>query len=154
MYSNKVFSLKYPSKRGNIVLPGKVFLLKYPYQFPSFGGVSPKATGWSIPNRLKILIAPMPTLASLIENNIQSLHKITYQVHDLLAPYKHKKIASVVLGCTHYCFIKDIISEYLNSKTYDGNLGVAKRLYVLLKNNNLIENSGSGGIEFRNKLKS
>ena len=35
---------------------------------------------------------------------------------------------SVVLGCTHYVFIKEQIQSFYGTPTYDGNAGIAKRL--------------------------
>lgn len=42
--------------------------------------------------------------------------------------------ASVVLGCTHYVFIKDQIQAFYNAPTYDGNAGMAKRLCNFVDN--------------------
>lgn len=44
------------------------------------------------------------------------------------------KPASVVLGCTHYVFIKAQIQSFYNAPTYDGNAGMAKRLCDLVDN--------------------
>lgn len=38
----------------------------------------------------------------------------------------------VVLGCTHYVYIKDKIKEFYGCDVVDGNYGVAKRLFTLL----------------------
>ena len=42
--------------------------------------------------------------------------------------------SSVVLGCTHYVYLKEKISRFYGCKTYDGNDALAKRLADLLKN--------------------
>ena len=39
----------------------------------------------------------------------------------------------VVLGCTHYSFLKREISEFYNVEVLDGNRGVAHRLQIVLK---------------------
>jgi len=98
--------------------------------------------------RPQIIITPMPRLAPLIEDNILSLHKITQKIHQMLAPYKRRNIESIVLGCTHYCFIKNTVAEFLSAKIYDGNIGAAMRLYDLLKSQNLINRKGYCTIEF------
>lgn len=40
---------------------------------------------------------------------------------------------SVVLGCTHYVYMKEQIAAYYKTKTYDGNEGMAKRLRYYLE---------------------
>lgn len=52
-------------------------------------------------------------LASLIENN--QLKDINNILDEYLSPYKDK-LDLLVLGCTHYPIIKDIISNYFNNK--------------------------------------
>ncbi len=41
--------------------------------------------------------------------------------------------ASVVLGCTHYIYIKEKISSFYRAPTYDGNEGIRKRLLSVLR---------------------
>lgn len=51
------------------------------------------------------------------------------------APYFPKaEPSSVVLGCTHYIFLKERIAAYYGCDVYDGNGGVARRLQTALKN--------------------
>ena len=40
--------------------------------------------------------------------------------------------ASVVLGCTHYVYLKERIAAYYNCRVYDGNEGMARRLATLI----------------------
>ena len=42
------------------------------------------------------------------------------------------KPAAVVLGCTHYIYIKQFIEDFYGCKTYDGNEGIAERLVSVL----------------------
>lgn len=50
-----------------------------------------------------------------------------------------KEITSIVLGCTHYPFIKEEISSVLNKEVvfYDGGDGVSRRLESILDMNNI-----------------
>lgn len=96
----------------------------------------------------KIILAPQPRLATLIEENINNLYKIKSQVEDILLPYVDNNIESIVLGCTHYCLIKDQIQSIFNAKIYDGNAGVAARLYHLLNQNKLLSRKFGGSIKF------
>lgn len=70
-----------------------------------------------------------PDLASYIENNIFALNR--EKIFSLLP----KNAAdSVVLGCTHYGFIKKEIREFYGCPVYDGVEGTAKRLCEILGN--------------------
>lgn len=59
---------------------------------------------------------------------------------------------AVVLGCTHYIFIKEQIRRFYNCEVYDGNEGVAKRLETTVAHFACVspsfsENSPACGIE-------
>ena len=60
--------------------------------------------------------------------------------------YKDKNIDSIVLGCTHYPYIKDIIYSKFKCDLLDGSLGVSKEVKRQLELNNLVTNSGSGEV--------
>lgn len=66
-------------------------------------------------------------LAGVIEKNIGNPN-FDY------APYLPKtKPTSVVLGCTHYVYIDEVIRAHYGCITYDGNEGIARRLYAQVK---------------------
>lgn len=44
---------------------------------------------------------------------------------------------TVVLGCTHYVYIKKFVSSFYGAEVLDGNAGVAKRLCSILEEQNL-----------------
>lgn len=74
------------------------------------------------------VLVEAPLLASLIENN-----KDTYSyLNDLLKDYKGYEV--VVLGCTHFPLAKDSITKVLGNVTFvDGSVGIANRIYDLIK---------------------
>lgn len=75
-------------------------------------------------------------LAELIEKNDND--KIEKLLKKILKPYKEKDIDAIVLGCTHYSFIKEKIHNYLpNAKIFDGAIGVSKEVKRQLETNNL-----------------
>lgn len=43
------------------------------------------------------------------------------------------KADNVVLGCTHYIYMKEYVSNFYNAKTFDGNQGIANRLIQVLR---------------------
>ncbi|MBQ8229421.1 MAG: aspartate/glutamate racemase family protein [Clostridia bacterium] len=54
------------------------------------------------------------------------------------APYLPQgKPAAVVLGCTHYVYIKEYIRKYYGCEVIDGNAGVARRLLTVLQTKNV-----------------
>ena len=63
-----------------------------------------------------------PLLAGSIEKHL------TDENFDFSSHFPKGKPQSVVLGCTHYVFIKEQIESFYGAPTYDGNAGVASRL--------------------------
>ena len=63
-------------------------------------------------------------------------------------------IGAVVLGCTHYPFIKKELSKIIDEdKIFDGSKGTANQLKHLLQDKNLLNNSSTtGNIEIINSL--
>lgn len=91
-------------------------------------------------------------LANLIENKSKSINSY---LEELLADYKSKNIEVVVLGCTHYPFIKDKISNILEGVTFiDGSRGIANRVYTILNKQGWVSNRKSGDVLMYNSIKS
>lgn len=86
-------------------------------------------------NLKRFLMIPNKDLAKIIEENLTfssiksklKLLKMIYKIKN-----QTKKCDCIVLGCTHYVFIKELISKTTNLPIYDGNLGVTKQ--ILRKN--------------------
>lgn len=77
-------------------------------------------------------------LANAIELHNEKL--INEIINNLKIKYKDKNIDSIVLGCTHYVHIKDLIGSYFpNVSLLDGNKGVSKRVLSELTRLNLKE---------------
>ena len=75
-------------------------------------------------------IVPLPCggLADLVEQGEITGARIEAYLEEVLAPYLEPKIDAVVLGCTHYPFVKESIAKVIGYpvKFYDGGLGTAK----------------------------
>lgn len=71
-------------------------------------------------------------LAKIIEDNVDDISAIKPYVFDILRPYRDAE--AVVLGCSHYTHITQIIREFYggNIKIYDGADGAASRLEYCL----------------------
>lgn len=71
-------------------------------------------------------------LAQLIEEHVED-PSFDY------APYlPAATIDGVVLGCTHYVLIRSKIGAYYNCPTFDGNEGVANRLFACLQQSKIV----------------
>ena len=104
---------------------------------------------------INLILKPMPNLANLIEHNIQNLKTVKPVIYKILGEYEGY-IDAIVLGCTHYIYLKKTIEDFSNVPVYDGNFGVVNqiqkktvpkkkigKLYVLTndikKNDNLLK---------------
>ena len=61
----------------------------------------------------------------------------------------NKEISSLVLGCTHYSYLKDYFSKELRIPVFDGNKGVAYRISNIVKSKN--KNGGEVNIVLSSK---
>ena len=73
-------------------------------------------------------IIPCPQLVEAIEYNYPR-NKILDILEKILYDFVHKKNLTIILGCTHYEFIKNEISFLLNNcEILDGSFGVSKQI--------------------------
>lgn len=104
-------------------------------------------------DRETVIPLPCPRLAELIEGGELDGNEIDSYIAELLAPYKDGGIDAVVLGCTHYPHVKDVIARHLphSVKIYDGGIGTARHTKRLLEAAGLLSDSQSeGNIEILN----
>lgn len=78
-------------------------------------------------------VVPCPDLAHLIEENIFSLPQ-----KEIVSMLPDCNPSCVVLGCTHYVFVRDYISTRYNCPVFDGIVGTANHLRLLLGKNSQI----------------
>lgn len=84
----------------------------------------------------KLIEVPCEGLVSLIESDLNDEDKIKVYLENIFYDYSLNNNDIIVLGCTHYIFIKDIIKNYFNNKVkvLDGNLGTAKNIKNIYSN--------------------
>ncbi len=75
----------------------------------------------------KIRVYPMEELAGEIER------RLGREPYDFTSQLPEGKPASVVLGCTHYVYIREQIERFYGCPVVDGNDGIARRLQTLLQ---------------------
>ena len=76
-------------------------------------------------------------------------------LEELLYSYSHDEIDAVVLGCTHYPFVRRMIQDVLGDKVrvFDGGNGTAREMKRRLKEKNLLtESTEAGTVDFQNSL--
>ena len=68
---------------------------------------------------------------------------------EVFALYDLKKVDAVVLGCTHYVFLKEMIREMLPERIAitEGSEGTARQLKRVLARNRLLRENGEGLVE-------
>lgn len=96
-----------------------------------------------------VYLVPCCGLADAIEsNNIIKQEEIISSIYE---EYKEKEINAIVLGCTHYPHIKDLISKYFtNAELLDGGNGVARETKRQLGIKNMLSDKGSSKVEIIN----
>lgn len=91
-----------------------------------------------------IYLVPCFGLASAIERDDKS--EINNILQNIFFEYKDKGIDSIVLGCTHYPFIKKEILEQMPGVTLlDGSRGVANEVQRQLTNHGMLNESDTQG---------
>jgi glutamate racemase len=96
---------------------------------------------------------PCPGLVELIENGILEGERVEEYLRNKLKPFENSEVAAVVLGCTHYPFVKSSIKAVLkdDASIIDGSAGTVKQLKRQLTKFNLLNDSGHiGDVEILN----
>ncbi|MPQ44385.1 glutamate racemase [Clostridium tarantellae] len=98
-------------------------------------------------NHKEIISVPCAGLVEYIEKGILTGKSLNDYLQSKLGIYKNNKISNIVLGCTHYPFVKDeirnIVGEYPN--IIDGSYGTARELKRQLLKLNLKNNNCKNG---------
>lgn len=79
----------------------------------------------------KIIKVPCPSLVELVESGIMSGEVAENKVLECFDDIDLTKLSAVVLGCTHFVFLKRVFRKVLgdNIEVHDGNYGTVKYLY-------------------------
>lgn len=83
---------------------------------------------------------PCPGLVEFIENGDLNSSELKSFLKDKFNKFKGHKLSSIVLGCTHYPFVKDVIKEIVGSDVpiIDGSLGTTNELKRKLEEKDLL----------------
>ena len=94
-----------------------------------------------------------PEIVGFVEKGILEGTEIENCIKKYFEPIKDVKLDGVVLGCTHYPFVKSVIKKVAGEdvKLFDGGEGTAKELLRRLKEKNLLsDRKEKGKVEFIN----
>ena len=107
-----------------------------------------------MPDPERVINIPCPGIVERIEAGKLGAEDYDDLFAGYLAPYEGMEIDSIVLGCTHYVFIKDAFRR--NAKMHlrgecrlmDGNQGTVRQLQRVLEQHGLTNTCGCGSISF------
>jgi len=89
-------------------------------------------------------------LVELVEGGLARTPQAEARLRELLAPYTSRQIDAVVLGCTHYPFLREPIQRlFPQALLFDGREGTVMRLKSLLDSAGLRSDDGPGSVEYQ-----
>ena len=99
---------------------------------------------------MQVSLIPAPGLVELIESGKADAPETEILLRQLLTPYVGK-LDALVLGCTHYPFVKAMVARILGSQTQllDGSLGTARHTMHCLEEKDLLL-QGEGSLQIEN----
>jgi len=106
-------------------------------------------------DRAIIYPLPCPGLMEFVERGELESKALYQYLEDILKDYKDKSLDSVVLGCTHYPFVREKVVEVLGNtvEIFDGGNGTAREMRRRLDVAGLLSDREEAGIvEIRNSL--
>lgn len=100
----------------------------------------------------ELVSLPCEGLMEFVERGELKGEKLQGYLKSKLQDEISKGISAIVLGCTHYPFIKKEIVSFVGEdiKIYDGSLGTAKQLKRVLEANGIFKDGGKGHLEILN----
>lgn len=102
----------------------------------------------------EICKCPCPELVAFVERGELESTPLHAVLQNRLKPFLSPKPKAVVLGCTHYPFLRKAISAVVGAETelLDGAEGTAKETARRLREANLLSDQTQGTVRFENSL--
>lgn len=99
-------------------------------------------------NNGNIILSPQNNLAIDIENNFFNQEFLYDKLQLVFKDYRNYDIKGIVLGCTHYSLIKNLIQKmFADAEIFDGNEGTVINLFKTLRDKNLISLNKEQSVE-------
>ena len=92
---------------------------------------------------------PCPGLMELVEADDEKGEK--RYLSTLFEKYPMEEVDAIVLGCTHYVFLRNMIRQMVPEHVaiLDGNAGTARQLKRVLEERGLLREGNGGSVELR-----
>jgi glutamate racemase len=89
-----------------------------------------------------------PGLVELVESGANRTDEVRSTLEDVLEPLRAADVDTVVLGCTHYPFLRSAIAEVLGPSVVliDSGAAVARQTERVLREHDLLSERGAGSI--------
>ena len=102
-----------------------------------------------------VILIPASKIVGFVESGKFEGEEIDAYLKELFSPLKDKNVESVVLGCTHFPFVKKAIIKALGKDAiiYDGGKGAAAETRRRLEKENLLSDEHDGWVSIENSLK-
>lgn len=102
----------------------------------------------------QIIPIPCEGLMEYVEQGILEGSEVESYLTRKLSPYLDKSVDAVVLGCTHYPFLRGAIRNVVGPKPVilDGSRGIAEQLRRQLTERQLLNPQETGRVELRSSL--
>ncbi len=102
----------------------------------------------------RVVPLPCPGLVEYIEAGCLDTPEVRQYLYSLLSPALHSGVDAIVLGCTHFPFLKSLIQELAGPhvEILDGAPGTALQTRRRLEAENLLRSNTQGTVEFHNSL--
>jgi glutamate racemase len=99
---------------------------------------------------VQVVRDPCPGLADLVEEGVLAGPELDARMEDYVAPLREAGVDTVVLGCTHYVFVRDAIQQALGPEVrlLDSGEAIARRTRQILAEQAALERSGTGSLRF------
>ncbi len=131
------------NRRGNIVVMATPMTLK----LDKFNHLIKRLRRSS-----QVIKLPSPDLVSYVENGILNGEAVENYVIELFSEHDLDSIESIVLGCTHFLYLREVFFKIIGRKIqiFDGNSGTVNRVIQILSELNLESQGVTGGYAIEN----
>lgn len=102
----------------------------------------------SLNKEIQVISQPCPLFVSLVEEGWVDT-EVTYLIaKEYLSSLKENQIDTLILGCTHYPLLKDVIQRIMGEDVslVDSTITVANKIKSILKEKNILSSKDSNGI--------
>jgi len=101
-------------------------------------------------NGVQVVSNPCPGLADLVEDGVLGGPDLLARMRAWVEPLREARVDTVVLGCTHYPFVRDTIREALGPdvRLLDSGEAITRRTAQVLADAGALEPAGPGSFRF------